>query len=553
MIQAVNSGSPSVARRAASGSVARLGSVPDDPDSQLRLVQDRLALFGKIIFSFSAVFVGLSVVTYVLGAVGLAEPSRGQGSAGRLTAATIAFALWRIARRRTVLPPRLLHALDGAGTLGICVCLSIMGYRFGLHNSWGYFAGVLAVFHTTLAHAIIVPSTPRRTLVVTALSFAGLSVAQYFLLVHDGQALAGRLLGLLAPITLSATATALATVGSKVVYGLQERVIEARQLGQYTLTEKIGGGGMGEVYRAHHALLRRPTAIKLLAGDVSETQLRRFEREVQLTALLTHPNTVSIYDFGHTPDGRFYYAMELIDGITLQELVDDYGAQPPGRVLHILLQACAALREAHGAGLVHRDIKPANIMLCKNGGLPDVVKILDFGLVKQLSRETDVALSTTNVLVGTPLYMSPEAIAAPDQMDTRSDLYALGAVAYFLLTGAPVFFARTIVEICSLHLHARPPPLAERTEQPIPPDLERAVLDCLAKDPTARPASARELAERLRTCAERSPWTESDADAWWQQAQDNRRRSVEPSTAVGEGTMQVDLENRNDHRRAAPG
>jgi serine/threonine protein kinase len=247
-----------------------------------------------------------------------------------------------------------------------------------------------------------------------------------------------------------------------------------------------GGGGMGEVYRAQHALLRRPTAIKLLAGDVSETQLRRFEREVQLTALLTHPNTISIYDFGRTPDGRFYCAMELLDGMTtLQELVDDYGAQAPGRVVHILLQACAALREAHGAGLIHRDIKPANIMLCKNGGLPDVIKVLDFGLVKQVSGDGDAALSNTNVLVGTPLYMCPEAIAAPDRMDARGDLYALGAVGYFLLTGAPVFSAPTIVEICGLHLHQTPEPIARRSGRSISTELECAVLDCLAKDPAA--------------------------------------------------------------------
>jgi serine/threonine-protein kinase len=236
--------------------------------------------------------------------------------------------------------------------------------------------------------------------------------------------------------------------------------------------------------------------------------------------------------------------MELLDGITLQQLIDDYGAQPPGRVVHILLQTCAALREAHGAGLIHRDIKPANIMLCRHGGLPDVVKVLDFGLVKQLAADADAALSKINVLVGTPLYMSPEAIAAPDRVDARGDLYALGAVGYFLLTGTTVFSAPTVVEICSLHLHAEPEPLARRTRQPIPAGLERALFDCLAKDPKARPASAREFAERLRSTVGGSSWNESDAEAWWAQIPRARPSAVEPLRRTGEGTLQVDLEAR---------
>ena len=525
--------------------------MPKDPGAQLRLVQDRLALFGKILFSFSAVFVGLSTLNLVLGLLGLAPPASGQGQGGRLAAAAIALAVWQVAKRRTVLAPGHLQALDAAGTLGTCVCLSTMGYVFGLHSPWGYFAGVLAVFHATMARAIIVPSTAQRTLFITALSFSGLIVGQYFLLRHDTQGPPGRWFGLLAPIALSSTGTALATVGSKVVYGLQEKAMEAQRLGQYTLAERIGEGGMGEVYRAHHALLRRPTAIKLLAGDVSDAQLRRFEREVQLTAMLTHPNTVSIYDFGHTPDGKFYYAMELLDGMTLQELVDAHGAQPPGRVLAILLQVCGALREAHEAGLIHRDIKPANIMLCKNGGLPDVVKVLDFGLVKQVKQSSgdgDVALSSTNMIVGTPLYMSPEAITSPDRMDARGDLYSLGAVAYFLLAGTPVFSGLSIVEICGLHLHASPEPLARRAHQPIPGSLERIVLDCLVKDPAARPASARELAERLRSCKDVAPWTERDGEAWWAQVRSGDRasnaRAPAPPASTHEGTIQVDLEKR---------
>src|SRR5262249_2971319 len=213
-------------------------------------------------------------------------------------------------------------------------------------------------------------------------------------------------------------------------------------------------------------------------------------KEVQLTAELTHPNTISIYDYGRTSDGTFYYAMELLDGLSLQQLVEEHGAQPPARVIHVLLQACAALREAHESGLIHRDIKPENTFLRRRGGLPDVGKVLHFGLVKQTATDVSTSHSTANTIVGTPLYMSPEGIATPDKVNAHSDLYALGAVAYFLLTGAPVFSGQSIVEICSHHLHTPPTPPSQRTDRPIPADLESIVMDCLAKDPRMRPDSA---------------------------------------------------------------
>lgn len=231
----------------------------------------------------------------------------------------------------------------------------------------------------------------------------------------------------------------------------QKAAIEAKHLGQYRLEERIGAGAMGVVYKGRHAMLRRPTAIKLLDVDkVNDASIARFEREVQITCQLNHPNTVAIYDYGRTPEGVFYYAMEYLDGIDLQVLVDRYGPQPEGRVIHVLKQICGSLYEAHSQGLVHRDIKPANVMLNRRGGEPDVIKVLDFGLVKALDDARQGR--RTEGMSGTPLYMSPEAIQTPDLVDARSDLYAVGAVGYFLLTGQPVFNAGSLVELCQHHL-----------------------------------------------------------------------------------------------------
>ena len=280
------------------------------------------------------------------------------------------------------------------------------------------------------------------------------------------------------------------------------------KLGQYTLEEKIGEGGMGQVYRARHALLRRPTAIKVLARDVSERELCRFEAEVQLTAALNHPNTISVYDYGRAPDGTPYYAMELLDGVTLQELVDRDGPQSPARVIHVLLQMCAALGDAHRTGFIHRDVKPDNVFLCRQGALTDVVKVLDFGLVKRIGSK-EPGVTNADTLVGTPLYMSPESISAPESVDARSDLYAVGAVGYFLLTGTPVFQGKGVIEVCGHHLHTTPERPSRRSGRSIPADLERVLMDCLEKDPARRPRSAEELVRRLRACADADSCTKS--------------------------------------------
>jgi serine/threonine protein kinase len=306
-------------------------------------------------------------------------------------------------------------------------------------------------------------------------------------------------------------------ISTHVIGKLRRDVVEAEQLGQYRLDEKIGEGGMGKVYRASHSLLRRPTAIKLLRPDrTSPKGIARFEREVQLTSQLTHPNTVAVYDYGRTPDGVFYYAMEYLDGITLNKLVGRYGPQPQERVLHILKQACGSLAEAHGEGLIHRDIKPSNLMLCERGGAKDVIKVLDFGLVRELEPGgNDPTITGTTALTGTPLYLSPEVIHKSTAASPRSDMYALGAVGYYLLVGDHVFAGESVIEVCGHHMNTIPEPPTSRTDNPISRDLERLVLLCLEKDPVHRPADARTLLERLEQITDVPAWSDQDATSWW--------------------------------------
>ncbi len=520
-----------------------LGDVPQDASRLSSFLRDRLALFGKTVTWIAVTFLGLSLVLHAAGVLPFWRP----GMESHLTASFIALSVWLLAKHAK-LSDAALWALDTVGTLGICVCLAVMGHRYAADQSWGAFAGIFAVFHVTMARAIIVPSTAARTAAVTGLSFLGLVISQRLMPSPASFESAPSWLGVIPSLTWSGTVTVLATLASKVIYGLQERVLQARQLGQYTLEEKIGSGGMGEVYRASHAMLRRPTAVKLISGGVSDEQLRRFEKEVQLTARLTHPNTISIYDYGRTPEGTFYYAMELLDGLTLEQLVQRHGPQPASRVIHVLVQICGALREAHEAGLVHRDIKPANVILCSHGGLPDVVKVLDFGLVKQLATDARVSRSDTSAIVGTPLFMSPEEISAPDSVGPQSDLYSVGAVAYFLLSGVPVFAGSNVIEVCGHHLHTPPVPPSQRTSLPVPADLEALVLMCLAKQPSERPSSAAELASRLSLCADAGAWKEVHARAWWE-GHGGSHPSESPILTQGENrTLRVDLEQRAEAR-----
>ncbi len=375
----------------------------------------------------------------------------------------------------------------------------------------------MATTYTLIGRSVVVPSTLRRTLVISVAAVAP-TVAFFFMrgMSFIPHAPAAQVQTFLMFATLwCAIAVLAASFQSSVLFGLRRRIREATRLGQYTLNEKIGEGGMGAVYHATHAMMRRPAAIKLLLAErAGEREIARFEREVQLTSQLRHPNTISIFDYGRTADGTFYYVMELLDGFDLEVLVQAEGALPAWRVLHILAQASGALVEAHGLGLIHRDIKPANIILTQRTDEPDVVKVVDFGLVKALSSTVDEPMATqANAITGTPLYLAPEAIKDPQSVDGRADLYALGAVGYFLLTGQHVFEAKTVLEMCSKHLLEIPVAPSQRTTQPIPSDLEQLLLACLAKAPEERPASAAEFKRAIEACAEQHRTTQQPPSA----------------------------------------
>jgi serine/threonine-protein kinase len=468
-------------------------------------------------------------------------------------------AMWLLLRRpgRSA---RWVRSVETSGLVSASTLLVVMGSHIPILNQPSKIVVMaLAVVH--LARAIYVPSSARRTALISTITGIVIVVdvfrtsrrvdlAPFEALAPDVAALTS--VEFATYLALDAGTWwlmfgALSVAASRVIFGLRKQVGMIRALGQYQIDAEIGSGAMGIVYRAHHTLLRRETAVKLLAPErAGQGTLQRFEREVKLTARLKHPNTVTIYDYGRTPDGMFYYAMELLDGATLEQIVDSTGPFPIGRVVHVLQQAAGALSEAHELGLIHRDIKPANIMLCNQGGQMDVVKVLDFGLVKELNAGGP-QLTHENAITGTPLYMSPEALTSAESVDPRSDLYALGAVAYYLLVGEHVFHGDSLIEVCSKHMLQDPEPPSARCKGPLPQALERLVLDCLEKKPDRRPQSARIVLERLsRIGAER--WDTGQADAWWREHGARVRKESRAPSATGR-IIQVDLALRRSAGR----
>ncbi|HSC26507.1 MAG TPA: serine/threonine-protein kinase [Vicinamibacterales bacterium] len=501
-----------------------LWSGTDDEDARAFL-QNRLGLWAAWVCGLSSGFFLLNIVLIGVATVspGLPQPDVELVNPANIMhlAANLLFGtVWIVARGRP-LSGRLLGIVDGCAIIGGCTFYGFMAFFLtGLlplidrPEEGGLYAGLLASVNVVESRAIIVPSTPPRTASLSVAAMLPLVVLSMF---ARGAGAAFGVAGAIQVAAWCSVAIAIATLGSSVIFGLRREAASIRRLGQYTLEEKIGEGGMGIVYRASHALLRRPTAIKLLPPDrAGQANILRFEREVQMTAQLSHPNTVAIYDYGRTPDGVFYYVMEYLDGLNLEDLVTRFGPSPPGRVIHVLDQVCRSLAEAHGLGLIHRDIKPANIILTERAGEPDVAKVVDFGLVRRLETDgVETTLTSSNVLTGTPLYVPPEAITDPDLRDPRSDLYALGAVGYFLVAGVPVFEAATVVEVFAHHLHTDPEPPSRRTASPVPADLEQVILRCLRKRPEDRWSDAEALRLALHRCRDASSWTEEEARRWW--------------------------------------
>jgi eukaryotic-like serine/threonine-protein kinase len=372
-----------------------------------------------------------------------------------------------------------------------------------------------------LIAAMVVPATPRRMLAAALVSASMDPLAAWIAHVHGAPiASLGNTLVLYMPNVACAI---VATLPAHVLHRLGSRLRQAQDMGSYRLVERLGRGGMGEVWRATHRFLARDAAIKLirpeLLGAASEHEtydmLRRFEREAQATAALSSPHTIQLFDFGVTDDQTFYYVMELLEGRDLQELVREFGPLPAGRVLHLVAQVCHSLADAHSRGLVHGDVTPANIYVCRMGLDYDFVKVLDFGLVKSAGRRATAHAGARSVMTGTPAFMAPEIVLGA-AIDQRADVYAIGCVAYYLLTGQPVFEADTAGDLFALHLRAKPTPPSRRSELPIPADLDALVLACLAKDPRRRPQDAAAVLDMLTRCAAREPWDNALARAWWE-------------------------------------
>ena len=496
----------------------------------LELRQTRLSRFGRVLTFVTLGFVGLMAFTSIY----VGRFAYNSASVRLVVAGTAFAALWLLLRGAPR-SARFVRTVEFSTLFVGTAAFSTMVLVMDLTSSPDMIVRS-AVTYMLLVYAVYVPSSARHTLVVAALMTVPLLGCIFVAFrawdpaLYDPPAAIwpkGKVGDMAYPATIASAfiwgiAVAMAASFSHTIYGLRKAVSDSRKLGQYTLEKKLGEGGMGVVYRASHAMLRRPTAIKLLLPDrAGKEALTRFEREVRRTAMLTHPNTVTVFDYGRTTDGVFYYAMELLEGASLDEVVEVDGPQPEERVIHLLEQAAASLAEAHDAGLIHRDVKPGNILVVDRGGISDLVKVVDFGLVKDVGSmasggaTSETVLTMANAITGTPLYIAPETLTAPETIDARADLYALGAVGYWLLTGTHVFGGNSIFEVCAHHLHSVPDSPSTRLGAPVSPDLEAVLLACLAKRPEERPASAHVLRERLVACTASGRWTNARAAEWW--------------------------------------
>jgi eukaryotic-like serine/threonine-protein kinase len=489
-------------------------------------VQARLALLGKTVFllafGFFAIMNGMLIVG---GGFAILPLLATQANLWHFFAASVMGVVWLLASFGNW-SLRTLGILDASSLLLAGICLALMAAQ---PDPLQLMAGLFALAVTVMTRAVLIPSTAARTLCLSSLAAAPLLVATFVF--HSFAPIPGfgpgflKLLACLNSLLWLTIEVTLSAVMSHTIYGLRQQVRQASEIGQYTLEEKIGSGGMGEVWRARHRMLIRPAAVKLVtarelgsgSGRDPETRLRRFEREARATAGLRSPHTVQLYDFGITDDGSLYYAMELLEGMDLDTLVTRSGPVPAERAIHLLLQVCSSLDDAHQNGLIHRDIKPANLVVSRVGAEWDFVKVLDFGLVK-LTRaertEGGVPVTSDGGVIGTPGFIAPEIVLGTPS-DHRVDIYAVGCVAYWLLTGKLVFEGTEVIKVIFDHVHTAPVPPSARTEHPVPPELEALILACLEKDPEKRPATAAALEARLLAIPVATPWTHERAERWW--------------------------------------
>ena len=518
----------------------RAGGTAQTEEEAREYLQTRLAVFSKLVFwSFVALLAFLFLLYYQYPSIQPQNQPIIYGVAV-IALAILAF-LWRAILVRKKLSVDSLYWFDLIIMIGSGVCfaaVATLAYDFAASS----YTCLLFVSFTVFTRALVVPSSAQRTAIVSSLAFIPI-VAGSIVLAFIGDPEAFKIPGaafVLGDVLYNAVAVALATAGSQIIYGLSQKLSEAMQLGQYTLGRKIGEGGMGAVYHAHHALLRRPTAVKLMLPHLGADALDRFEREVQAMSQLTHPNTAAVFDYGRNPDGALYYAMEYLDGTDLEQLVRKFGPQPSNRVVDILTQVCGALQEAHERNLIHRDIKPPNILLCERGGIPDVAKVVDFGLVKELTHD---ATQSTQVILGTPHYIAPEIVTDPSSITPAVDLYAVGAVGYYLLTGKRVFEGKTAVEVLVQHRTQTPKRPSEASTIHIPTELDAIIMKCLSKSASERYASAAELAAALETVPRSRDWDRDEAKRWWREFREREEKHAVTSEAPTM-TITVDLEDR---------
>jgi serine/threonine-protein kinase len=409
-----------------------------------------------------------------------------------------------------------------AGSYGIAAAQYLDVARYATEPPW---AGLSWVAVWMLGFTVMIPSQPRWALLAALASASAVPVVVGFVAATETLPVEATPLRFFFFIILPYLLVVLiAYVGATVVYRLGTELKRARELGSYRLLERLGTGGMGEVWRAQHRLLARPAAIKLMRPEVPggsslerQSELRaRFEREAQATASLRSPHTIQLYDFGVADDGSFFHVMELLDGFDLNTLVDRFGPVPVERAVHLLKQVCHSLGEAHAEGLIHRDIKPPNVYVCRYGREVDFVKVLDFGLVKvQHAGRADLVATADHMIGGTPAFMAPEQVTGDRPLDSRADIYALGCLGYWLTTGQLVFEGRTVMDTLLQHAQAKPVPPSQRSELSIPDDFDRLILGCLEKNPEDRPATADTVAAWLDTIETDAAWDVERARAWW--------------------------------------